>query len=116
LTTLAVVTTWPSSAPFPPTRIESLLALVRWSLVAMFVTGAALIALTRGALSETGWMRVSFALFLLLGFLHAMATRQLRRAHREMPPAPPSPSLSRILWAMCTLVMAITFLMEAKPW
>ena len=116
LTALAVVTTWPSSTPFPPERVTQLMRIVGWSLLGMFVTGAVIIAMTRGALGETPWMRASFALFLFLGFLHGMARRQLRRAQRATPFVLPAKSLSRILWAMCVLVATITYLMEAKPW
>jgi uncharacterized membrane protein len=94
--------------------------LVTWSLVAVFATGAAVIALTHGALGETRWMKASFALFLLLGFLHGMARRQLRLAQQSdsIPTASnlPGKALNRILWAMCAVVAAITWLMESKPW
>jgi len=76
----------------------------------MLVTGAGLIAMTHGTLGDTGWMRMSFALFLFLGLLHGLATRQLRRGKRAMPPGAPANSLSRILWTMCAVVAAIAYL------
>lgn len=116
LTTLAVVTTWPSSPPFPPERIAQFLRIMGWSLLGVLVSGCVIIALTRGALGHTQWMRVSFGLFLLLGFLQGRARRVLRRVPRTAPAVPLPKSLSRILWAMCAVVAAITYLMEAKPW
>jgi hypothetical protein len=116
LTALAVVTTGSSSAPFPPQRIASLLRIVGWSLLGLLLTGCVVIAMTHGALGDTRWMRVSFGLFVLLGFLHGQARRQLRQAQRATSPITLPRSLSRILWAMCVVVATITYLMEAKPW
>lgn len=82
----------------------------------MFVTGAIIIALTHGALGETGWMRTSFGLFLVLGALHGIARRQLRRIRAADGSSVSTKPLGRILWTMCGLVIAITYLMEAKPW
>jgi hypothetical protein len=119
LTALAVATTWsPStpSTPFPYERIVRLMQIVGWSLLGLLVTGCVIIAMTHGALGETRWMRISFGLFVVLGFLHGMSRRLLRRAHRATPPAPLPKLFGRILWAMCTVVATITYLMEAKPW
>jgi hypothetical protein len=115
LTALAVVTTWPSSTPFPQDRLARLMRIVGWSLLGVLATDCVMIAMTHGALGETRWMKGSFVLFLFLGFLHGLARRQLRRAQRATPPAPPAKALSRILWAMCVVVATITYLMEAKP-
>ena len=115
LTVLAVLSGGPASHPFPKERFNQLLRLVGWSLPIMFVTGAIIIALTRGALGDTGWMRVSFGLFLFLGFLHAMARRQVRRTQETSAPASPAKPLRLILWSMCIVTAAITYLMEAKP-
>jgi hypothetical protein len=115
LTVLAVVTALRPPAPAPLGLIGSLLRIVGWSLLGMFVSGAALIALTHGVLGETGWMRVSFALFLVLGFLHGQVRRQLRRAQQAPSPAVLAKSLPRMLWAMCAMVATVTYLMEAKP-
>ena len=54
-----------------------------------------------------------FVLFVLLGALHGVASRQLRRAHRKTLQLPRS--LNPTLRTMCGLVVAITYLMEAKP-
>jgi uncharacterized membrane protein len=98
----------------PPDRFGRILNGVGVSLAAMFVTGAILIAFTHGALGETGWMRVSFGLFLFLAFLHGMARRQVRKMTGTA--AQPSATLRALLWAMCAVTAAITYLMEAKPW
>jgi hypothetical protein len=82
----------------------------------MFLTGAILIAFTHGALGEMLWLRVSFGLFLLLGFLHGLARRQLKKARQSPATAFPSKALGQILWSMCAVTAAITYLMEAKPW
>lgn len=104
-----------SSAPADPERFARQLRIVRWGLLAMFLTGAALIAATQGALGKTGWMRVSFALFVLLGALHGLTSRSVGRALKQPPFAQPR-STAPMLWAMFILVLAITYLMETKPW
>ena len=115
LTALAIATSRPRPDSFSLERTAQLLRIVGWSLLGVLVTGAAIIALTHGALGETGWMRVSFLLFLFLGALHGLARRTLRRMERAAPAPLPGKSLHRIAWAMCGLVIAITYLMEAKP-
>lgn len=115
LTTLAVVSS--SSTPsMPVERFAQILRVVGWSLLALLVTGVLIIAQTHGALGKTGWVRVSLALFLALGALHGVVRRRLKRS-RDVTPAVALPrGLSPLLWTMCALVAAITYLMEAKPW
>jgi uncharacterized membrane protein len=96
-------------------RMARQLRIIRVSLLVMFTTGAGLIAMTRGALGETGWMRVSFGLFVVLGILHGVAYRRVRRALGVSPFVEPR-ATAPMLWAMLLLVLAITYLMEAKPW
>jgi hypothetical protein len=115
LASLAVVTTRSSSTLIPADRVARILRLVRWSLLGMFLTGAGIIALTHGALGQVLWMRVSIGLFVLLGVLHGVASGQVRRAQRGSAPSLPK-ALGSLLWSMCGLVGAITYLMEAKPW
>lgn len=115
LTVLALAASGPSRTAFPLERFARVLRLVGWSLAGMFVTGAGIIAFTHGALGETGWMRASFALFVFLGFLHGMARRQIRIARKAGSATAPGPALGRLLWSMCIVVGAITYLMEAKP-
>jgi hypothetical protein len=116
LTVLAIGCSRPTSVPLPWDRIAGTLRLVGWSLAAMFATGALLIALTHGALGETGWVRASFALFLLLGALHGVARRQLKKLRNTSPPPTHASPLGAILTSMCGVTAAITYLMEAKPW
>ena len=115
LTTLAVVSSSPTPS-MPPDRFAQILRVVGWSLLAMLVTGVILIAQTRGALGQTAWVRVSFGLFIVLGTLYGMVRRRLK-GRRSTPSSVTLPrGLSPLLWAMCALVAAITYLMEAKPW
>lgn len=119
LTTLAVVTTWPSAramAPFPPERIAQLMRIVGWSMAGVVLTGIIIIALTRGALGHVIWMRVSVGLFVLLGFLHGRARRIVRQAAGAGSGVLSGKALGRIFWGMCAVVASITYLMEAKPW
>jgi hypothetical protein len=116
LASLAVVTTRPSSTSIPADRVARILRLVSWSLLGMFLTGVAIVALTHGALGQVLWMRVSIGLFVVLGLLLGLASRQIRRALRDSPPAILPKALNPLLWSMCGLVVTITYLMEAKPW
>ena len=120
LTALAVMTSRNGTAPLPLERIAGLLRIVGWSLAGVLASGAGIIATTHGVLGEVRWVRVSFALFVLLGALHGLARRQLRRAALSGGGATaadhaPARALNWILWAMCVVVAAITWLMEAKP-
>lgn len=116
LVVLAVVSTRPIPASFPWDRVAQFLRLVGWSLVGMFVTGAVIIAFTHGAFREAVWMRISFGLFLLLSALYGLARRELRKIRSASPLTPHTKSLNIILWGMCGMIVAITYLMEAKPW
>ena len=117
LTALLLSTTRSGAATFSLDRTAQLLRIVGWSLPGVLLTGAAIIALTHGALGETRWMKLSFFLFLALGALHGLARRALRKMQTAIP-APASFStapLHRITWVMSALVVLITWLMEAKP-
>jgi uncharacterized membrane protein len=119
LTALLLSTSRTGAAAFSVDRTAQLLRIVGWSLPGVLLTGAAIIALTHGALGETRWMKLSFFLFLLLGALHGLARRTLRKLQTATTaPAPassPANPLHRITWAMSALVVLITWLMEAKP-
>lgn len=115
LTALAVVSSSPTPA-MPPERFAQLLRVVGWSLAAMLVTGVLIVAQTHGALGKTGWVRVSLGLFVVLGALHGTVRRRLKRSRDTAPSVALPQGLSPLLWAMCALVGAITYLMEAKPW
>jgi hypothetical protein len=117
LALLAAVVTRAPAGGLPLDRGLNMMRWIGWSLAGMFATGAAIIALTHGALGETRWMRVSFALFVVLGALHGLARRRLKRAlEAENRAAAEIARLGPLLWTMCALVAAITYLMEAKPW
>lgn len=107
---LAVVSSWPPPS-LPVERFAQLLRLVGWGLGAMLVTGILIVQQTNGALGRTGWVRASLALFVVLGVLHGIVRRRARRSRDGALPRGSSP----LLWAMCALVAAITYLMEAKP-
>ncbi|HEY0944711.1 MAG TPA: hypothetical protein VGD81_05565 [Opitutaceae bacterium] len=115
LTALAVVSSSPTPV-MPVERFAQLLRVVGWSLLTLLVTGVLIIAQTRGALGHTGWVRASVGLFLVLGALHGLVRRRLKRSQHGMPSIVPPRGLSPLLWAMCGVVAAITYLMEAKPW
>lgn len=115
LTVLAIASSTPAPA-MPLAPFVQLLRLVGWSLAAMLVTGVLIIAQTHGALGKTGWVRVSFGLFLILGALQGIVRRRLKRMAAATPSAALPRGLSPLLWTMCALVGAITYLMEVKPW
>ncbi|MBX3024042.1 hypothetical protein KF840_03935 [bacterium] len=114
LTTLAVASSWPAPS-MPAERFAQLLRVVGVSLGAMLATGVLLVQQTNGALGRTGWVRASLALFILLAVLHHIVRRRARRRQGGSPPAALPPGLRPLLWAMCALVAAITYLMTAKP-
>lgn len=115
LTALAIVAS--ARAPsMPAERFTQLLRIVGWSLGAMLVTGVLIVAQSHGTLGKTVWVRVSLGLFLLLGALHELTRRRLRSSRAATSAAAIPRSLSVLLWSMCALVAAITYLMEAKPW
>lgn len=115
LATLAVVAS-SSTLVLPVERFVQWLRVVGWSLAAMLVTGGFLVQQTNGALARTGWMRASLGLFVVLAACYGIARRRLRRRPDAMPPVALPQGVRPLLWAMCTLVAAITYLMETKPW
>jgi len=93
--------------------------LMRWagqSLGGMFLTGAGIVALTHGAMGRAWWLRIAFALFVVLGALQGVARSRLRKANANAAPAVVLQSIRPLCWGMCFLLVAITYLMEAKPW
>lgn len=115
LTALAVVSSSPARS-IPIERFGQLLRIVGWGLLAMLVTGVLIIAQTRGALGRTGWVRVSLGLFVVLGALHGVVRRRWQRSRTTASAGAMPRGISPLLWMKCTLVAAITYLMEAKPW
>jgi len=115
ISALAVV----SSAPIPALPIDRFARLLRgvgWSLGLMLVTGIMIVAQTHGALGKTGWVRVSLGLLVVLGALQGLVRRQVNRCQQAVPPGPLPRAVGPLLWMMCAIVAAITYLMEAKPW
>jgi hypothetical protein len=115
LTALALVSS-ASTAIMPVERFGQLLRVVGWSLGAMLVTGGFLVYQTHGALGKTGWVRVSFGLFIVLGMLQGIVRRRLKRSLAVSPSVAVPRGLNPLLWTMCAIVGAITYLMETKPW
>jgi dipeptide/tripeptide permease len=113
LAAAAVLTAFGPAAPVKP--LQLILRFVIVSLGLMLASGVGLEALTHGAHAETVWFRLSFALFVVVGFLHSRVRRILRHAG-ESPDQDAMRRANRILWAMCLCVAAITFLMQSKPW
>ncbi len=99
----------------PAERFAQLLRGVGWGLVAMLATGAVILRQTHGAFGHAAWLRASFGLFVILGALYVVARRRVKRGPNAGPSLGPR-GLSPLLWAMCVIVAAITYLMEAKPW
>jgi hypothetical protein len=116
LTTLAVVSSSPTSS-MSVERFVQLLRVVGWSLVVLLVTGVLIIAQTHGAFGKAAWVRVSLGLFLVLGALLGLVRRRLKSSRDAAVSSVTLPKgLSSLLWTMCALIAAITYLMEAKPW
>jgi hypothetical protein len=113
---LVLATSGSPPTPFPYDRIARLMRVTTFSLLAVFASGAAVIAMSHGAMAEGLWMKASFGLFLFLGILHALGRRLLGKAQRTAPLAPPPSSLRWVFRIMCVLIAMITWLMEAKPW
>ena len=114
LTALTLVSSSPAPA-LPLDWFARLLRVVGWGLGAMLVTGFLLIAQTHGAQGRAGWTRVAVGLFVVLGALQVLVRRRVKRSQAATPPGALPRSLGPLLWTMCGLVAAITYLMEAKP-
>lgn len=109
--TVAVALRARSGGPGAVADLRRLLWLASFSLFGLLLSGVAVIRWSGAAdaFVDAWWLRVSGALFLVLGALVGYARRLL---------AKPDPSLrkvERLGWAMCALVGAIVGLMEAKP-
>jgi uncharacterized membrane protein len=83
----------------------------------MLLSGIGLMIPTHGAFGAQWWFRISFVLFLVLGFFHGQLMRALRAAG-----GPASEGSTRavsrmrsVAWTMCGLVAVIVMLMAAKP-
>ncbi len=113
---LVIATSGALPTPYPYDRIGRLMRFSVRGLLAVLATGAAAIAMTHGAMGEGLWMKASFGLFLLLGFLHGLGRRLLGKAQQDPSQAPPPVAVRWIFRSMCVVIVMITWLMEAKPW
>ncbi|MFT3783528.1 MAG: hypothetical protein QM790_16060 [Nibricoccus sp.] len=110
----AVVILSSSRAPFvPKERFWNVLRVVGWGLTAMLVTGGLIDAQAHGAFGKTLWIKTSVALFVVLVVVYVLVRRRVKQS-TEFASAVPG-AVRPLLWTMCTLVAAIAYLMEAKP-
>lgn len=99
-------------------------AMLRYSAVSlgiMMVTGVLLDLAASGAWRSSWWFRGSFLLLIATGALHGR-TRAIVRNDLSRDPSPASGRnsrallrVSKIAFGMCGLIIAITVLMEVKP-
>jgi hypothetical protein len=94
--------------------LESLFRYIRWSLVAIALTGGLLDFAAGGGFHSSWWFRASVALLLFAGFSWARARAALRKGLGADGEAPLRRA-QRWGLTMCTTVALITALMEAKP-
>ena len=80
---------------------------VRFSLLGLFTTGAALDFNAGGAWHELPWFRASALLLVVTAVLSVFADRASKRGN--------SRTARSFTWAMCGTVAVITALMELKP-
>lgn len=96
--------------------LGSLLRYSAFSLAAMLVTGILLDLVMRGAFRERWWFRGSALLLIATGALHAQARRAVRAGLTQDDGGELAlRRVERMAYGMCTLIAAITILMEVKP-
>ena len=105
--------------PMPPEpalrAFGRLLRLSQLGLVLMFLSGGILLGMAHGAFTSSAWMVTSLILVAALGALSGMAQKNLKNA------AGPRGTINHVnrahnhLRVMCLLVIAIVWLMQAKP-
>jgi hypothetical protein len=86
------------------------------SLGLMLLSGIGLMIPTHGAYGQQWWFRISFLLFLVLGFFNGQVGRGLRKV--TGPAGDAAAAIGRLrtnAWTMCGLVAIIVCLMAAKP-
>jgi hypothetical protein len=87
-----------------------------FSLAAMLVTGVLLDLAAGGAFRVAWWFRGSALLLVATGVLHGEARRAVRSGlAKENDGAIVLRRVERIAYGMCALIVAITVLMEVKP-
>jgi hypothetical protein len=105
-----------SALPTADPLLRSLFRYTRLSIVAMLATGILANLAAGGVFHSTWWFRLSIVLLLFLGFSHARAGAQLRRAVAIPADLPAGfRRVERWGWVMCLTVTCIVVLMEAKP-
>lgn len=123
LMALAVMTKRPAAPagevglmpPAPALRVFARLNRVcQVSLGLMLATGATMLAIVHGAFGRQLWMMISVVLFVLLGGGTALVARELKKALVTGTVAHVDRA-HRLLLLMCAIVVAIAWLMEAKP-
>ena len=92
--------------------LRRLLACVSIGLVTLLVTGGLALRVSgiAGIYLHMWWLRISIALFLVLGAAIGYARRQLRRPGGSLA------AVEQVGWLGCALVTVLVVLMEAKPW
>src|SRR5262245_58006407 len=105
-------------------RLPAVLALIRRlgrvtsiGIGLMLLSGLVVMLPTRGAAGAQWWFRISFLLFLVLGFFHGQLMRALRTASASASDTRVRAldRLRSIAWIMCGLVAVIVILMSSKP-
>jgi hypothetical protein len=87
--------------------LKVLVSTTRWSLVLVFLSGVAMLAVTGGAYAHETWLRASFVVYVLIGGLIGLMLRALK--------AQAYPRLRRLAFAASALVAVAATLMETKP-
>jgi hypothetical protein len=95
--------------PVATTWLRPLLRCTRWSLVAMFVTGASMELIGHGTFHESWWFRGSALLLFLTLFLNRRAFAALGDATRGLQ------RVERLGWWMSANMAVAAVLMEVKP-
>lgn len=120
IASVAVVAATARRAGRDPTEVlpwlRPLLRYSAFSLAAMLVTGILLDLAAKGAFREAWWFRGSVLLLIATGVLHAQARRAVRLGGvKEASGDAVLRRVERIAYGMCALIVAITVLMEVKP-
>jgi hypothetical protein len=96
--------------------LSPLLRFSAFSLGAMLVTGILLDLAAKGAFHDLWWFRGSALLLVAAGALHGGMRRTVRLGlAKQTEPDAVLSRVERLAYAICTLIAAITLLMEVKP-
>ena len=118
VTALALATSSSSEAPASRPNWLLLRRFARtgtWSLVLLLLTGGALIGVSHLRYDHWWWFRISFLLFMFLGFLFGQVSGTIRRAAAAPESGEvASRRIQRTAWVMCAVVSVIVFLMVIR--